>query len=73
MKKKDIQSHITSALITFVATFLFFFCGLISADSFTFSKDVLYSTIMGALISAVRAVAKFVYIWAAELLSSKSK
>ncbi len=73
MTKEDLKRHAISAGITFVATFAFFFFGLVATESFKFSWDALYAASLGAFIAATRAVAKIIYEWAAELLSSKKE
>jgi len=70
MNKQTVKKHLISAAITFVATFAFFFCGMIVNSDFNFSKDAFYAASLGALIAAVRALAKIIYEAAAQLLSS---
>lgn len=71
--KDNIKRHAISAAITFGATFLFFFCSLVMNNNFQFTKDAIAAAALGALLSAVRAVAKIVYEACEALLSSPEK
>ena len=73
MDKQIVKRHLISAAITFGATFAFFFCGLVMTETFKFSYDALYAACLGAFLAAVRAVAKIIYEWAAEILSSQEE
>lgn len=65
------KRHLISALITFVATFVFFFAGLIMQETFVLSKTAILSAAAGALLAGIRAVAKITYEMAAAFLSSR--
>lgn len=71
--KQKIKDHLISAVLTFVSTFLLFFCGLVMTESFKFSWDALYAAILGGLSAATRAIAKILYEQAVEFLSSRKE
>lgn len=71
--KANIKRHLISAAITFVATFLFFFCGLVMTEQFKFTWDALYAASLGGFIAGARAVAKIIYEVAGEVLSSEEE
>ena len=68
---KKFKRHIISAGVTFVGTFLMTASVLIGADGFAFSKASLAAAIIGAVITATRAVTKVIYEIGAELVSKK--
>lgn len=70
MTKENIKRHLISASLTFTATFAFFFFGLVANETFTFSKDAIYAAVIGGMLAGVRAVAKIIFEWASEFLSS---
>jgi len=73
ISKEKVTEHLESAAITFVATFAFFFCGLVMADNTPFTWDAMYAASLGAFVAATRAVAKIIYQWAYAYLSSRNK
>lgn len=73
ISKEKVTEHLESAAITFIATFALFFCGLVASDNFNFSWDAAYAASLSSLVVATRAVAKIIYQWAYDYLSSSKK
>jgi len=68
---QNIKRHLISASITFIATFAFFFFGLLSQDTFEMSRTAIMSALAGASIAGIRASAKILFEFSKDVLSSK--
>jgi len=71
IKKETIKRHLISAGVTFVATFAVIFSAGIMDINFIFDKVSITALLGGALMAAVRAVAKIIREVSLSLLSNK--
>jgi len=70
---KNLKRHLVSAGVTFVGTFIVAFIATVTAEDVTFSKELIFSALSGAIVTGGRAITKIIYEIGTDLIQSGQK